>query len=75
MQARPDLPIGIITLIGGEFNIHNLGFEPSMIWTPTTATPLVHWLSTMHYAIDIAEKAFLQANQEHKQDGMNAIRN
>ena len=25
---------------------------------PTTATPLLHWLSTKHNLIDLAEKAF-----------------
>ena len=35
---------------------------------PTTITPLLRWLSTMRNAIDLAEKAFLQANREHKQE-------
>jgi hypothetical protein len=51
---------------------HDLGFEPSLIWTPTTVTPLRCWLSTTYNAIDLAEKAFLQASQENKNE-MNAI--
>jgi hypothetical protein len=35
---------------------------------PTTITPLLCWLLTTHNAIDLAEKAFLQANREHKQE-------
>ena len=47
-------------------NVHDLGFEPSLIWTPATITPLLCWLSTTRNAIDLAKKSFLQANREHK---------
>jgi hypothetical protein len=43
----------MIDLIGGELVVHDLGFKPSMILTPTSATPQLRWL-------------FLQENQEHK---------
>jgi hypothetical protein len=68
MWTRPNLPIGTILLIGGELNVHDLGFEPRLIQTSTTVTPMLRWLSTTHNAIDLAEKAFLQANREHKKE-------
>jgi hypothetical protein len=37
---------------------YDLGFEPSLIRTSTTVAPLLHWLSTMHNAIDFVEKGF-----------------
>jgi hypothetical protein len=71
----PDLSIGIITLIDAELDVHDIGFKPSLIWPPQ----LLHYCSVgyqpcMHNRIDVAEKALLQANHEHKQEhGMNAI--
>ena len=29
-----------------RLDVHDLGFEPRLIWTPTTVTPLLRWLST-----------------------------
>lgn len=54
--------------IGGELDVHNLGFEPSLIHTPATITPQLRWLSSMHNMIDLTEKAFLQENREHKKE-------
>jgi hypothetical protein len=59
--------IGTVTSIVRELDVHDLGFKPSLIRTPTTITPLLHWLSTTHNAIDLAEKTFLQVHPEHKQ--------
>jgi hypothetical protein len=52
----------MVTSIGGEFDVHNLGFEPSLVWTPTIVKALLLWLSTMHNAINLVEKTFLQEN-------------
>ena len=29
-----------------RLDVHDLGFEPRLIWTLATVTPLLHWLST-----------------------------
>jgi hypothetical protein len=42
MEMWPDLLICMIDSIGGELNVHNLGFKSSMIWTPATVTPLLY---------------------------------
>ena len=41
-----------------RLDVHDLGFEPRLIWTPATVTPLLRWLSTKHNMIDLAKKAF-----------------
>jgi len=41
-----------------RLDVHDLGFEPRLIWTPATVTPLLRWLSTKHNLIDLAKKAF-----------------
>jgi hypothetical protein len=41
----------------GELDVHDLDFEPSLIQTSTTVTPLFCWLSTTYNMIDLAEKA------------------
>jgi hypothetical protein len=41
MQMWPDLPIGIITLIDAELDVHDIGFKPSLIWPPQ----LLHYCS------------------------------
>ena len=28
-----------------RLDVHDLGFEPRLIWTPATVTPLLRWLS------------------------------
>lgn len=56
----------MVDIIGGK--PHNNGFKPSLIWTPTTITPQLCWLSSMHNRIDLTQKAFLPANQEHKNE-------
>ena len=49
-----------------RLDVHNLGFKPRLIQTPrnhyTTAPLVINHAN----AIDLTEKAFLQANQEHK---------
>jgi hypothetical protein len=58
-------------LIVGELNVHDLGFEPSLIRTPHNrynTTPLVINHTQLTRLIDLAKKAFLQANREHKQE-------
>ena len=44
-----------------RLNVHDLGFEPRLIQTPATVINHAN-------AIDLVEKAFLQANREHKQE-------
>ena len=59
----------MIISIGGELDVHDLVFKPSLIWIPTTITPLLYWLSTTHNTIDLAEKAFLQAIENTNKKG------
>jgi len=59
-----DLLIGLITSIGGELDVHDLGFEPSLIWTPK---PL-HRCSIGYQPCTTLLIAFLQVNREHKQE-------
>jgi hypothetical protein len=60
---RPDLLIGMITLIDGELDVHDPGFKLSFIRTPTTITPLLRWQPRTMRLTSLTKNAFLQANQ------------
>ena len=57
MRIRPDLPRGKVHSIGGDLDVDDLALNQHDS-KPATATPLLHWLSTKHNLIDLAEKAF-----------------
>jgi len=44
-----------------------------MIRSPATVTPLLHWLSTKHKLIELANDAFFcKRIEEHKQERVNS---
>ena len=57
MGTWPYLPRGRINSIGGDLNVDDLASNQQDS-NPATATPLLHWSSTKHNLIDLAEKAF-----------------
>ena len=46
-----------VNSIGGELDVYDPASNQQDS-NPATATPLLHWLSTKHNLIDLAEKAF-----------------
>ena len=57
MRIRPDLPRGKVHSIGGDLDVDDPASNQQDS-NPTISTPLLHWLSTKHNLIDLAEKAF-----------------
>jgi hypothetical protein len=57
MRTRPDLPRDRISSIGEGLDIDDpaLNHQDS---NPTTAIPVLRWLSIKHNLIDLAKKAF-----------------
>jgi hypothetical protein len=63
----------MIDSIGGELNVGDPGFLSDMTQTLATITPLLRWLSTNHYSIDLAKKTFpCKRIEEHKQERVNS---
>jgi hypothetical protein len=59
----------MIDSIGVELDVYDPGFKPSLIRTPASVTPYLHWLSQpCTTRLILVWRLFLRANQEHKQE-------
>ena len=56
-----------------RLDVHDLGFEPRLIRTPTTVTLLLCWLSTTRTGLTSPRRLSYKRIENTSKNGMNAI--